>query len=219
MDLVHYLTRCIPFPDPKEKPASPHANWIIPGRVACGVYPFLDGANFPTMAHAEKNMGDLAADGIDTFICLQSEIDQDGNLVGKHNYFPKFEFYPKKYPKVRFHHFPIPDGHACNPEGVRQVVQVILRAMFNGKNVYVHCAGGHGRTGLIVAALLATLYPSLSWKRLLHIVQTLHDGRGQKDVRTSHVSSVASPNTREQAEVLQKYRECLRKTGYVFRSK
>ena len=56
--------------------------------------------------------------------------------------------------------------------------------------VYVHCMGGHGRTGTIVALLLAQLY-GVSAKRALELTALFHQ---QRVVRSSR----RSPKTRVQ---------------------
>ena len=50
-----------------------------------------------------------------------------------------------------YHCYPILDGHVPEPKKLRQWAAEV--AMLPGK-IYIHCAEGHGRTGLFTSALL-----------------------------------------------------------------
>lgn len=49
--------------------------------------------------------------------------------------------------------------------------------------VYVHCWGGHGRTGTVIALLLAYLY-NLGAERALHLTQLFHSQRVNRKSRS-----------------------------------
>ena len=61
--------------------------------------------------------------------------------------------------------------------------------------VYIHCRCGHGRTGTIIALLLARLY-GLSSERALHLTGFFHGQRVNKKSR--------SPQTRAQCDQVTK---------------
>jgi hypothetical protein len=49
--------------------------------------------------------------------------------------------------------------------------------ILNGDKIFVHCAGGHGRTGTVVCVLLHLLYPELTLEEIYDYVQFSHDQR------------------------------------------
>lgn len=56
---------------------------------------------------------------------------------------------------------PTQDYSTPTDEDVRNGIRQAITALLNGKNVYVGCMGGVGRTGLFLAALTATLRPDM----------------------------------------------------------
>lgn len=69
---------------------------------------------------------------------------------------PAYNYRADLFPKVTVHHLPLPDFGGVTedwPDRVREVMQVLE----NGKRIAFHCAGGFGRTGTILASLVALL--------------------------------------------------------------
>ena len=197
---------------------SAHANWVIPGRVMCGPYPGLDGINHPDLAAAESNLQALLADGIDTFVCLQAEIPPVGTSpmpTSVTPYFPVFEHYHTTVNRIhstpadlQFHHLPIPDQTTPAKSVFVQHMTTLAEAYMAGRNIYIHCAGGHGRTGMYVAALLLAIFrrqPHVTPEYVLQYVQFAHDKRRIQDQRCSHMLFVPSPNTPEQRTLVHEF--------------
>ncbi len=65
--------------------------------------------------------------------------------------------------------FPILDGFVPSPEQLRQWTEHV--AALSG-NVYIHCAEGHGRTGLFAAALLLTIGHSATADAALQFIKS-----------------------------------------------
>ena len=55
---------------------------------------------------------------------------------------------------MSFVHFPIKDCGITDDIGVLQLCVDLVRAISEGQVLYVHCWGGHGRTGTIVSIML-----------------------------------------------------------------
>lgn len=150
-----------------------YANWIIPGRLMCGPYPGIDNINFHLEVDAKSNIDLIIADGIDTFICLQSEERFIDNK-------PSYARFVKR--ECQYIHLPIIDGGAPNKKEFIKNLVGIIQELENGKKIYIHCAGGHGRTGLYVCGLIMLLY-KVDVGHALHITQYLHDKRRKIDRR------------------------------------
>jgi protein tyrosine phosphatase len=70
---------------------------------------------------------------------------------------------------------------------VRRLANMCVQRVLAGDKLYIHCWGGHGRTGTLVALMLSRLY-NLSADQALKYTQVLHD------CRRDH-QRVASPTT------------------------
>lgn len=51
-----------------------------------------------------------------------------------------------------------------------------MERVLRGEKLYIHCWGGHGRTGTLVAVLLGRLY-NLPYTTALRYTQAFHDAR------------------------------------------
>ena len=64
--------------------------------------------------------------------------------------------------------------------------------MIKGEVIYLHCWGGHGRTGLVASIIIGLIY-AYTPEKCMQLVQTVHDCR-------LTLKGVSSPNTLEQRE-------------------
>lgn len=141
------------------------SNWLLRkntqhGGFAVGGYP-----------DKPSDMPSLLREGLQTFVCLNSEY---GKTV-KGDYFPP---YGNSLPKDRFIHVPIDDMQTIQDETVIALAKQIVDRILSGESVYLHCAGGHGRTGTVALIVLHMLYPELTELELFEFVQYAHDQRG-----------------------------------------
>lgn len=104
--------------------------------------------------------------GINTFVCLNGD---DKKLFYK---------YEDDLPKnIYYINEPIQDMNITTDEKIMSLCQNIIHQIkVKGKKIYVHCAGGHGRTGTVVGCLLYLLY-NLSFEQILNYLQFTHDQR------------------------------------------
>lgn len=180
-----------------------HNNWVIPGQLMCGPFPGLDGINYPDEISTVNNLNGIMADGINTFICLQEEISvQDGTpgtLQESLRWaFPKFcnySYFLQNATNIEYRHFPMKDQTTPNSTDFLLYINYILELLMRGRKVFIHCAGGHGRTGVYVAVLLALIY-NITVEDALLRTQMYHNSRIENDKRQTH--HVLSPSTREQ---------------------
>ncbi len=204
---------------------SEHNNWVVPGWVMAGPYPGVDGLNFPTLVEACTNLSAILDDGIDVFVSLCSELPpQSEDVAGTAAcpaYFPSYTNYayiirrsltccrPIKYDTLQIVDQAVP-SHA---ELVRLLTR-LLGYLRSGKRVFIHCAGGHGRTGTVVACLLMCLYgasgcgssSASNLADVLHLVQYAHDQRRVQDKRCrGHPIPPRSPNSTMQLEFVRSF--------------
>ena len=145
------------------------SNWLIKktlgsdfGSFAVGGYP--DKPGFLTS---------LLGSGLDTFVCLNSEY---GKQVKNHNY-TAYANNRSRIPIDRFILEPIDDMKTVDDETIDTLSSEIVVRITKGEHVYLHCAGGHGRTGTVAALVLHKLYPDLTVPEIFDYLQFAHDQR------------------------------------------
>jgi protein-tyrosine phosphatase len=155
-----------------------HSNWVVGDRVLCGPVPDpRRKAAFDALCKAKITVfvNLLENDGtLDHY--LRPYRDATGNEAVSQISFPLQDGFPM--PFARF-------------EELALVLRQIVDSIIEGEGrVYIHCKNGHGRTGIVVSCLLATLY-HLPGMRAVNFCDSLHSCR----VDTEDQSS---PQTQEQ---------------------
>ena len=137
-------------------------NWVIPGFIMVGDYPETDG-----------HLRAIQGAGITTFACLNVEYGKP-DLKRKYKY-PR---YGDKLPQDKFYHLPIVDMNITSDEaGLVQLCRNLKDALLRGEKIYIHCSGGHGRTGTVLVILLKMLFPDLTFEEIFDCIQCAHDQR------------------------------------------
>ena len=183
-------------------------NWVIPGLVACGPFPGKDGINYTTDEEVIVNLNELRSAGIDTFVSLQWEISPQDGKIGEVRKrmkwaFPDFcnySFYMRDDSDVKYLDFPIHDMTAPDVDQFRVNINLLLEELKSGRKLFIHCAGGHGRTGMYVAALIFLL-EKCSLDQALERTQKRHDSRRILDKRQKR--AVTSPSTDDQRKLVK----------------
>eukprot|EP00741_Cyanophora_paradoxa_P002627 tig00000615_g2549.t1 len=180
-----WASKLPPLPTPSELVRGPtgYSNWVVPGRLMAGAYP----ASLNDYEHINTILSILKK-GIDTFCCLQAEAEQYcpesrwRKGQGIRTYLQdarellKREQSQLSQRKVDWLHCKIRDGFIGPDEVVMALVEHLCARFVRGDVLYVHCWGGHGRTGTIVSLMLVYLY-GLSADEAMKIVQWTHDRR------------------------------------------
>jgi protein-tyrosine phosphatase len=60
--------------------------------------------------------------------------------------------------QLSFVHFPIRDCSITDDDGVLELAKSLVAAISEGEVIYLHCWGGHGRTGTLVCIMLHLMY-------------------------------------------------------------
>ena len=110
----------------------------------------------------------LLSAGIEVFVCLNEASDTD-RIYKYENDLPKDK-------NCLFINEPIKDLNIISDVKVRALCENIVKKIYNGEKVYIHCRGGHGRTGTIAAIVLYMLY-KLSIQEIFDYLQYSHDQR------------------------------------------
>lgn len=135
------------------------SNILIPGRMIVGGYP------------SASNVAALKAFGVTKFVCLN---DEYGNFK-KNKDFPR---YGDDLQVGEFIHFPIKDMSAdATDESVKELCEELCDLILAGEHLFIHCAGGHGRTGTIAAITLNMLYDEYTADEIFDYIQYSHDQR------------------------------------------
>ena len=140
-----------PLPDPQALPAPPThtSNWLVPGRVLIGERP---GGSWPQGPGGPDALA-LAEAGVTTFVSLVGEYSTQ-------------RYREREYPSdlrregraADFMHFRIEDFEPPDQQTLEKVVLELKRRVVAGEVIYIHCRGGHGRTGTVVIPLICGLY-------------------------------------------------------------
>ena len=126
-------------------PPIPESYWVQPGQLLAGAYPILVGTAEQTMRQRVRR---FLAVGMTAFV----------DLTEAHECVPYFPFLmagvsERMCPPV-YQRLPIRNWDVPTPPMMMRILDVIDTAVAEGQSVYVHCAGGIGRTGTVVGCYL-----------------------------------------------------------------
>jgi hypothetical protein len=156
-------------------------------QVIAGAYPAsLDDAE------TERILTTLLELGVNTFVCLQAEVNintPEHAWRAQHGLRPYIKDAQKilskahetgnpkiTQQKIDFLHLPIIDGNVTTDSAMNRLVEDCIERVLKGEKLYIHCWGGHGRTGTLVAIMLGRLY-NLPYTTALRYTQAFHDSR------------------------------------------
>jgi len=199
------------------------SNWVMPGHLLVGAY--------PGVVDDEENMttiwGILNCK-VTTFVCLQveypgPEVTEDMWRSGRaiRPYFGDVKEVVKHVDSMRevnkdysvknvtsikkldFVHVPIVDCSVTDDNTIFQLCVNLVNRISRGEVLYVHCWGGHGRTGTAICIMLHLMY-GMSAKDCMEYCQFVHD------LRRIPID-VGSPQTQAQRDqVIRVIEGCIR---------
>jgi len=176
------------------------SNWLIPGTLLLGAYP-----SPPSFTPEEANgfMKKLLDCGIDIFVCLNAEY---GTNIDHYAYATDdpddpFLFGAKgmkalsteKNKRIEFILLKIIDMNVTGESEVKELCEHLKKQICEGKKIYIHCTGGHGRTGTIASILLSLLYPTLTAEKILEYLQFTHDQRVSNYNKIMYIDQLDEP--------------------------
>ena len=153
----------------------PESYWVLTDRFLAGQYPGGLGVTNP-----EDTLRLFFDAGINTFVNLTEE--HEGSNWGGLPAYDRFLDYMvwQNEPRygdlrpARHYRFPIRDGGTTEVDQMRLTLDTIDEELRQDRRVYVHCLGGHGRTGTTVGCWLLR-HGHASVDDVLELVQALHD--------------------------------------------
>ncbi len=160
------------------------SNWVIPGRLCIGEHPSAEDAL--SLAHEGR---------VGVFV----------SLIGEYCF---AEYIKYRYPgafsastasSLRFMHFPIRDFEVAEAESLVRLVNELRILLFSGHVLFIHCRGGHGRTGMVVVPLVSAVYDcpvaeSKSWVE--------YSTRNYRASDRRWADHVHMPETKEQEDII-----------------
>lgn len=160
--------------------------WVVPGRFRAGEYP---GSTRDDETRGRLNW--LLGLGIDYFIDLTEPGEYD---LKSYQYMFNEKSDANKNP-ILYLRYPIRDESTPSPENIAAILDAIDLALSNGRNLYLHCFGGKGRTGMLVGCYLAR--HGMSGVKSLQVISALR--KGLPDAARS------SPETEEQVRMVKEW--------------
>ena len=98
--------------------------------------------------------------------------------------------------KIKFTRFPIKDRSITDDKKTRKFVEILINFLADERKIiYLHCKGGHGRTGLIISILIGLMF-KITTDDALNYCQALHFRRLKSKPIKHH--RCISPQTKDQ---------------------
>jgi hypothetical protein len=162
--------------DPKYFGGSFESNQLIPNNILIvGAYP------------TRNNIEILRGLGVTVYCCLN---DEYGKCI-KWDMYDEYEKYLNR--DEQFIHQPIQDMSTIGDKIIDDLSDRLVALILDGKKVYLHCGGGHGRAGMVACVTLHKLYPELSEEQIMNYVQFTHDQRTGKFFTANFAKYIEDP--------------------------
>jgi len=153
-----------------------------------------------TKPKLSKKIKSILSSGITTFVSLQTP-EEIHRFVPYKNVIDECLKSNPQFKQPKFVEFPIPDQFVAPTDKVFDFIEQLCVLLNAGENLYIHCWGGHGRTGTIIGCLIGRLYP-ISAQLALDLTSTYHHKRKPPKSR----SPQGQRQCEQVKEVVDKYR-------------
>ena len=150
-------------------PPIPESYWVQPGQLLAGAYPIRVGAAEEAMRQRVRR---FLAVGMTSFV----------DLTEAHECAPYFPLLMAGVSEgtclPTYQRLPIRNWDVPTPAVMMRILDTIDTAVAEGQNVYVHCAGGIGRTGTVVGCYLVRhgMPGEAALKEIMRLRQAMPNG-------------------------------------------
>lgn len=139
-----------------------NSNWLLKNKILIGGLP-----------RDKKAFDQIKETGITVFINLMRNTEYQS--VKKK---PSFDYRDKKNQKgAEYYNYQITDMKTLSDKKMIDIAEKALGFLKEGKKVYIHCLGGHGRTGVVAGLILHLKYPDMKYKQVIEKLHELHQKR------------------------------------------
>ena len=142
----------------------------------------------------KQHVDDLVKDNFEVFVNLtiQQEKFPDGTIVYDYS----------NYNNITKYHYPIIDKRVPdNLADFYQFLKPVANDILTGKKTYIHCRGGHGRSGL-TAAILLILCVNFNADQALDLVYRAHQTRTNMNTK---MRKLGAPQTVKQKQFVRDF--------------
>ncbi|MFK8024190.1 MAG: hypothetical protein AB8G26_09555 [Ilumatobacter sp.] len=164
--------------------------WIEPGALLGGPFPGSRSAE-----ELDRRLETLLDVGIRTFVSLMEpgETNDQGDSFAPYDV-PVAELATARGIAVEFHRFPIPDYGTVSVRSYQRILETVSASIDAGRPVYLHCWGGHGRTGTVAGCWLRDrgASPDGALEQITHLRS-----------HSPYLRAMESPQTDPQREVVR----------------
>lgn len=174
--MLHHLTN-----------PTPNSNYLIDDKIMFGWYPMDPN----TQGLCSNNIEQLIKSERNVFVNLTT-------LEERKNLYKYIDNVISKVNNPIFIHYEIPDQDVPkNLQSFKDFIELLYSLYFiENKKLYIHCRGGHGRSGVVAACLLIRM--GYSNKNALELVSEAHKTR-------EYIPNYPCPQTTEQIDFVKKY--------------
>ena len=111
------------------------------------------------------------------------------DLVKEKNTKKKFNYREHVPTYITYSHYPIKGGSTLIDSKMKTIVNSIVDMINNGEIVYIHCMGGHGRSG-VVAGIVYSYLTKSNYKDTLLYMKKMHNTRKYKPSKSTPLEAV-----------------------------
>lgn len=150
-----------------------NANWITSNLLVGG------------LPRTKKDFDSIKEQGINVFVNLMSDKEAK---KGKKK--PQFDYRENDHTDITYLHFPIKDLFTNSDKEMINIAKRVADEIKKGNKVYIHCYGGHGRTGTLAGIVLHFMYPDMTYEEVLKHLNDSHKTREYKPNETTPQTAI-----------------------------
>jgi len=164
---------------------TPNCNYLLDDRIMFGWYPGPD-----NKGNHSNSIHDILATGRTVFVNLTTHSEK----TSLYNYIPAVI---DKISDPIFIHYSMDDGGLpVDYNSYKSLIKHLTYLVEQNNKIYIHCRGGHGRSGIVAACLL--IHMGYNNNEALTMVSNAHKTR-------LYIPDYPCPQTPEQVEFVKNY--------------